>query len=281
MGIDSLFYSIGDASNPTKYANEVKLSVTGQTQVSLTLENLTKLPAGAPFYFYARTTNGAGRNSERARSDGIRVDAEAFPTALRGATLGSGGYADSPDGSALAEFGGVFAGESVRASAERMLTAGYIALAAGVGPVVLNTTLEDWIVSLENGPVVVDLYETDGRFAGRAAAYLDAAGAVRFEFPVAGTFDIRVTVGRTFLTQFVRGVTVLETGGAIPNLRFVNGDVNDDNLVDALDYKIVQAAKGKKPGDAGYNPLAVVDGNGLVNSRDLDIVNRNRGKKGT
>src|SRR5262245_61865598 len=51
-------------------------------------------------------------------------------------------------------------------------------------------------------------------------------------------------------------------------------DVNCDFVVDCRDVFAVQAAFGKRAGQAGYSAAADVDGNGIVNVRDLTAVSQ-------
>jgi uncharacterized protein (TIGR03790 family) len=56
---------------------------------------------------------------------------------------------------------------------------------------------------------------------------------------------------------------------------WVVGDANQDGRVDLSDFQIVNAALGTKVGDAGYNPLADMDGNGIIDANDIQIVTAN------
>src|SRR5713101_8293418 len=53
------------------------------------------------------------------------------------------------------------------------------------------------------------------------------------------------------------------------------GDVNKDGLVDNKDLVLVQASFGKRSGQPGYNPMADMDLNGIVDIFDLSTVSRN------
>jgi hypothetical protein len=54
----------------------------------------------------------------------------------------------------------------------------------------------------------------------------------------------------------------------------VSGDVNGDGIVNCLDLDLVKAAFGKKTGQAGFNAAADLNHDGVVNVLDLSIVSR-------
>src|SRR5580765_4403560 len=57
-----------------------------------------------------------------------------------------------------------------------------------------------------------------------------------------------------------------------------NPDVNDDGIVDAVDLKLVQAALGKRCGQAGFSPATDVNHDCVVNTADTAIVSRALGQ---
>ena len=54
----------------------------------------------------------------------------------------------------------------------------------------------------------------------------------------------------------------------------ISGDVNGDGVVNCVDLDVVKASFGKKLGQPGFNPNADVNGDGVVNVLDLSIVAR-------
>ncbi len=54
----------------------------------------------------------------------------------------------------------------------------------------------------------------------------------------------------------------------------LTGDLNSDGAVDCTDLQIVRASFGKRVGDAGFDPRADVNGDGVVNVRDLLYVSQ-------
>jgi len=51
-------------------------------------------------------------------------------------------------------------------------------------------------------------------------------------------------------------------------------DVNHDGLINCTDLDIVKAALGSKLGDSNWNPAADINGDGVVDVRDLAAVSQ-------
>ena len=62
------------------------------------------------------------------------------------------------------------------------------------------------------------------------------------------------------------------TTGPTTEPEYVQGDVNCDGYVDALDMEIVSLAFGSREMDTHWNPLADIDGSGRVDAADINIV---------
>lgn len=60
----------------------------------------------------------------------------------------------------------------------------------------------------------------------------------------------------------------------------VNGDVNGDNSVNAMDFLALRAAFGSSTGDAAWNPYADLNGDGSVGIADFQILRANFGRSG-
>lgn len=65
-----------------------------------------------------------------------------------------------------------------------------------------------------------------------------------------------------------------------PTPSFLPGDVNRDGRVDTADLTLLVASFNKRTGDAGFNPDADCNGNGIVDIYDLVIVGLNFGRTG-
>lgn len=62
------------------------------------------------------------------------------------------------------------------------------------------------------------------------------------------------------------------------NITLLNGDADLDGQVTLFDYTVVDAAYGKRPGDAGWNANADLNGNNVVDSADYDAIDNNFGQ---
>lgn len=60
----------------------------------------------------------------------------------------------------------------------------------------------------------------------------------------------------------------------------VNGDVNGDNSVNAMDFLALRGAFGSSTGDAAWNPYADLNGDGSVGISDFQILRANFGRSG-
>ncbi len=64
-------------------------------------------------------------------------------------------------------------------------------------------------------------------------------------------------------------------GSALSATTPIVGDVNQDGVVNCVDFNLVHASFGKSQGQSGYNPAADLNGDGVVNIQDLSTVARN------
>jgi hypothetical protein len=94
--------------------------------------------------------------------------------------------------------------------------------------------------------------------------------------------------GQTY-TAYIKGPSQLATASAfvvkptpidLGNLNLITGDVNEDNVIDNLDYNIVKSALGLTPDSTNWNPVLDFNLDNRINTLDLTIVNRNLGKIG-
>jgi len=56
------------------------------------------------------------------------------------------------------------------------------------------------------------------------------------------------------------------------------GDINRDGYIDSVDADLLSAAYGGKPGDANWNPDADLNGDGIVDYKELWALGQNYGK---
>lgn len=85
----------------------------------------------------------------------------------------------------------------------------------------------------------------------------------RVGMPNVAVFDLVHAGGKLYAFTHGRGAFVLS-----------NFDLNNDSSVTCADVNIVKAAMGKKIGDAGFSALADLNGDNVVNIRDLAMITR-------
>ena len=110
--------------------------------------------------------------------------------------------------------------------------------------------------------------------------------------PASGSFDgislSGLDTGTTY-TAYLKGKAQIATSSAfvvkatptnLGALNLLTGDVNEDNVIDILDYNIVKKAIGTAPSSPTWNELYDFNLDNVVNSWDLNIVLSNLGKIG-
>jgi hypothetical protein len=99
------------------------------------------------------------------------------------------------------------------------------------------------------------------------AASVPNTGSASVTFPALPTTQGRIkieAVGNVFFD-------VSDANFTLANAPVV-GDVTGDGVVDCADVAVVRAALNKRTGQAGFDPRADVNSDGIVNIRDLNIV---------
>jgi subtilisin family serine protease len=106
-----------------------------------------------------------------------------------------------------------------------------------------------------------------------------ASGAPRAIFSTfrAGSYTVAIR-GETWL-RALRTAT-FAPGEVALQATLVNGDADGDNRITTTDFAIVNRAFGKAVGQAGYEARADLNGDGVVNAADVEIVQRNQRKRG-
>src|SRR4051794_14277835 len=83
--------------------------------------------------------------------------------------------------------------------------------------------------------------------------------------------------GRFFM-RLMAGLATVAMGWAagpqVANAQSVTGDVNGDRTVNCADLTAVQSAIGRRTGQPGFVPAADVDGNGVIDVRDIATIAR-------
>ena len=81
--------------------------------------------------------------------------------------------------------------------------------------------------------------------------------------PNVPVFDLVARGGKLVAFTHGRGTFVLS-----------NFDLNNDSVVDCADVQIIKAVMGKKVGDVGFNVQADLNGDNIINIRDLTMITR-------
>lgn len=110
--------------------------------------------------------------------------------------------------------------------------------------------------------------------------------------PSSGSFDgislSGLDNGSTY-TAYIKGDAQIATASSfvvkatptnLAALNLLTGDVNEDNVIDNLDYNLVKASVGTTPSSSKWNSLYDFNLDNVVNSWDLNIVLSNLGKTG-
>jgi hypothetical protein len=110
--------------------------------------------------------------------------------------------------------------------------------------------------------------------------------------PASGSFEgislSGLDTGTTY-TAYIKGEAQIATASAfvvkatptnLSALTLLTGDVNEDNVIDSLDYNLVKAAIGSSPSSPKWNELYDFNKDNVINSWDLNIITSNLGKAG-
>lgn len=132
------------------------------------------------------------------------------------------------------------------------------------------------------GAVVQFRNPNDDSVAWSAWAKFDIASGT-FVLPQAapsGTYNLTVDPGLSYMRRTILGVNNPGTDVDGPNFVFINGDVNDDQIVDGNDVNAVLAVFGAEEGAAEYNTTVDVNGDGIIDGNDINVILSNFGAEG-
>lgn len=94
---------------------------------------------------------------------------------------------------------------------------------------------------------------------------------------IAGNYDVTVVSAHT-LVNVKLNVAISSSSTALNMGTLLEGNANDDNIINILDFGILAASYGKSLGIAGYDARADFDRSGLVNIIDFGLLAVNYGK---
>ena len=119
-----------------------------------------------------------------------------------------------------------------------------------------------------------------GLLAHQYSVTTDTAGIFRIQVD-AGTYDICVKFPRA-LSRRVNNVTIAP--GFVPtNVDFptlIEGDANNDDIIDVLDMILIDQSMGLQDGDPGFNDDCDFNRDGVVDQSDMDIEAAHSGQVG-
>ncbi len=167
------------------------------------------------------------------------------------------------------------------AAVDRVSNVSTAAVARVPGPIVAGTVgLNDFVANRTSVPLTVELRAPGSTTPVEShTLYADASGQFSFTATKPGTYDLTVK-GSHWLRGKVKNVKTGFWGVGGLSLSLVNGDVDGNNRVDAVDYSRLARAFRSRPGNANWNPNADLNGDGAVDPRDYAILARNFRKVG-
>lgn len=142
----------------------------------------------------------------------------------------------------------------------------------------------------------VNLSNLDGSPAGKSAsihiidsynqilhtpdATLNANGNYSFQTKFRGPYTVSVKVSHWLRTN-IPGVFITNSGASNISFTLTNGDCDEDNEINLVDFGIISSAFGSVDGDPNWDVRADLNEDGEVNLFDFGIVSGNFGQSGS
>lgn len=134
--------------------------------------------------------------------------------------------------------------------------------------------------SVYSVPVTVNFYQPGtSTLQFSRTATTDNNGALSLSSITPGTYDLMVKNVHT-LSAMVRGVTLNAGSNTVSLGLLKEGDANNDNKVDILDFTLWRQAFGKAVGDPAYNANTDFNNDGKVDILDFTLWRQNFGQTG-
>ena len=92
-----------------------------------------------------------------------------------------------------------------------------------------------------------------------------------------GTYDISAVTSHC-LTNVKNGVVITAPLTAIDLGTLLEGNADDNDIINITDFGVLAASYGKSSGDSGYDARADFDRNGIINIADFGLLAANYGK---
>jgi protocatechuate 3,4-dioxygenase beta subunit len=96
-----------------------------------------------------------------------------------------------------------------------------------------------------------------------------------------GVYDITAKASNSLRAKLSN--VEVNAGGITSDIDFslLGGDADNNNIVSLVDFAILRAAKGTRPGDAKWDERADFNGNNQIDLTDFAILRSNSGKSGS
>ncbi len=94
-----------------------------------------------------------------------------------------------------------------------------------------------------------------------------------------GSYTLHIK-GLKWLAKNATGVVVNSQTVTGVNVTLLDGDLNNDNVIDLNDFSVMASAFGTSVGQAGWNPIADINCDGTVNMTDFNLFSPNFGLMG-
>lgn len=142
-----------------------------------------------------------------------------------------------------------------------------------------QVTLKDWDLSVAGIPVVVEIREG---FITRqvSTVVLDEDGYFYLPTPLRGQYEMFVKAPHWLARRGERPVRITDFGAHYMKFSLINGDCNDDNVIDIGDFGVLSFAFGSERGDANYIEGADLNGDDSVDVGDYSILSQNFDQSG-
>jgi len=145
-----------------------------------------------------------------------------------------------------------------------------------------NVAFGNWIPGPNAKQVTYTVKNTVGTVLQSGTTTLGATGQFSFDLnPDIVHQVLKVTIkGSHWLANAAWNANIGLAGANFGTATLTNGDINNDNTVNLLDFSALSSAYGSSTGGTGWNAEADLNGDGTVNLLDFSILSSNYGLSG-
>jgi hypothetical protein len=146
----------------------------------------------------------------------------------------------------------------------------------------IKLNFQDWIPTnrAPAATVTVEMcYPNSALTIQSRTVLLGANGSTTMLAPAfLSSYDLRIKIG-TFLTQTQR-IDTRDASKSSATYNLINGDVDGSDTVDATDYRLMSRTLGLSSGQAGFDARGDLNGDGVINTADMVIIDQSFGLTG-